>query len=305
MRLNEAVQRFGPALVIEVAPRTCEWYLQKLAGLMAFVGAECEVETIRTDTLRVWLADLARQAERRTNHPTRPTREGGLSPYTLAGYVRTMRRFFGWLYEEEHLEDNPAARLKLPKLPKEPPKAVAPNDLDLLLEAAWASGDRDYALVCFLADTGCRVGGLASLTLDALDLDAGEATVWEKGEKTRDVFLVPMTVAALRRWRRGHEDAGPRVFVGKRGPLTTNGVYQVLKRLGDKTGVQGRFKPPRLSAQLRAGVPAARRGSEQAIGDMGHDEALITMKFYARWRGEEIKSAHLQFSPLAARSQLD
>ncbi len=197
MRLNEAVQRFGPALVIEVAPRTCEWYLQKLAGLMAFVGAECEVETIRTDTLRVWLADLARQAERRTNHPTRPTREGGLSPYTLAGYVRTMRRFFGWLYEEEHLEDNPAARLKLPKLPKEPPKAVAPNDLDLLLEAAWASGDRDYALVCFLADTGCRVGGLASLTLDALDLDAGEATVREKGEKTRGVFLVPRTVAAL------------------------------------------------------------------------------------------------------------
>lgn len=199
-----------------------------------------------SDLRQAWIG-LIGQQERWKNHPGRPPARGGLSPYTLAGYVRAWRAFFKWCVDRGYADRNPARAIKKPSLPDEPPKALLPEDLKLMLDASKDDA-RDYAILCFLADTGCRVGGLASLTLGDLDLRNGRAIVREKGrngsKRTRTVYMKPRTANAVREYLKVRPGAdNDRVFIGARGPLSEGGVYGMLKRLARRCKVKGRWNP--------------------------------------------------------------
>ncbi len=49
-------------------------------------------------------------------HPNRCQLRGGLSEATVASNVRVVKRLFNFLLEEGVIAENPAARLKTPKL---------------------------------------------------------------------------------------------------------------------------------------------------------------------------------------------
>ena len=63
------------------------------------------------------MAHLQNRTTRFEAHPLTPPQEGGLSPYTVHGYVRTLKVFAAWLAEEGLTGTNVLARLKKPKLP--------------------------------------------------------------------------------------------------------------------------------------------------------------------------------------------
>ena len=288
------------------AESTICWYQQRIARLIRFLTERdiSEVESVSTSDLRAFVADLRAQSTRWADHPYHPQdSDSGLSPHTIHGYVRITRRFFRWMADEGMIETNPAARLKLPHLPKEPPKAISSIDLDRLLEAAEPD-PRDYAIVCFLADTGCRVGGLVGVRLSELDLDNGSAIVREKGRggwKSRTVYFNSRTRSALLRWLevRPESDADA-VFLSKaqNGPLTTCGVYQLLKRLARKAGVEGQFNPHAFChAWARE---ALRNGADLGTVSqlLGHEDETVTIRFYARWASDELRERHKMFSPL-------
>lgn len=301
MQLSKAVEAFDLAFVGINAAKTRCWYRQRLAPLLDYFGPECSVDTITIEQLWRWRATLADQNQRWSTHPGRPTAAGPLSPHTLHGHVRAARRLFAWLHERDYLLHNPARALKLPKLPRNPPKAIADKDLEKMLRVALKSSVRDYALLRFLIDTGCRAGGVASLTLTNLELDLCLATVYEKGEKSREVYFLPETAAALRRWlliRPRHK--GEHVFIGLRGALTVTGIYQVLKRLAKAGGVRGRFNPHSLRHHFAR--EWLRKGGDLTMLSqvLGHSTIDVTANFYARWAGHELQNAHLRYSPLAA-----
>jgi integrase/recombinase XerD len=225
---------------------------------------------------------------------------GGLSPYTLHGYARAWRTFFRWCVQHDYLRHNPATLLKQPPLPEQPPKALLPDDLARLLTVA-RDAPRDYAIVCFLADTGCRVGGLVGLRLGDLHFDTGRAVVWEKGcggeRKSRTVYMKACTVESLRAYLRARPvEAEARVLQGQRGPLTTSGVYQLLKRLARKAKITSRHNPHAFRHGFARG--ALQNGAD--IGTvaqlLGHSDVSITVRFYARWADEELKAKHAAVS---------
>ena len=287
MVLSTACERFLESLSGARSPATVQWYRFRLAALRQGVG-DMRLDAVTVSDLRRW---RARSAAR------------GLSPWTVHGYVRAARRLFAWLVQEGLLNESPASRLELPALPDEPPKALDLADLARLLAAARGC-PRDYAIVCMLADTACRVGGLVGLELGDLDLGRGRALVREKGRggrrKARTVYLLPETVGALREWLDVRPAAsGQRVFVGQRGPLTTSGVYQVLRRLAGRAGVQGRWNPHSFRhgwarAALMAGADLG------TVADvLGHVDIAVTRRFYARWGDDELRERHGQFSPMS------
>ena len=220
-----------------------------------------------------------------------------MSKYSVHNYLRGTFRFFSWLVEEGLLERNPATRLELPQLPDDPPKDIAYDDMVRILEVAQAVGAREYALISFLADTGCRVAGAAGLRLSDLDLERGRALVREKGKggngKSRYVFLKKRTVEALETWLSIRPpDKGDGVFVGLRGPLTESGIYQVVRRVAKTAGIQGRFNPHSFRHGWARG--ALRNGAD--INDvshvLGHSSIVVTSRFYGRWADEQLKEIH-------------
>lgn len=288
--LPEAVRGFTVAMAGEVSVSTIRWYQQRLTSFAAFVDVEfgglrpAELSAVHVRAYRGHLVNR------------------DLSLHSVHGHQRALRRFCGWLVDEGLLASNVALEVPLVHLPPNVPKALSDDDLRRFLERLPLESARDRAIVLFLADTGCRVGGLCGLTLDALDLANLCATVVEKGRRGRRVYYTKMTAQALGTYL----DSRPAVnhgalFVSRTGtPLTENGVRLMLERIGRRAGVRGRcnahsFRHAFARSFLRNG------GNLAALGRLlGHTPGSpITAKYYAVWDDRELQEFHGRYSPLA------
>ena len=302
MKLREAISVYLQAIQGEVSSKTHIWYTYKLRNLGETLG-EKDIESVTADDLRHWRASLMARKERWSGHPYRETRKGALSPHTINGYIRACRRLFRWLNTEDYISANPALKLKSIRTPDEEPKAAAEEDIRCMLQTARATSARDYALLCFLVDTGARAGGVVSLTLDRLDLERRRALVIEKSQKrerVRRVFFTEETRQALEEWLAVRPEAeSDHVFLGVHGkPLSVSGLYHVLKRLAKKAGIKGRFNPHSMRHAFAR--RALKQGADLATVSqlMGHSSVEVTVRFYARWADDELSELHDRYSPL-------
>jgi len=307
LSLNDAINHFLFAVALEVRPATVAYYeksLRPLRDILKPVGA------VTTDDLRLCYAQLRDRQMRFDGHPLRPVQEGGLSIPTLHKYVRAWKRFFTWLVDEGYLLRSPAAKIKRPKLPYVRPKDMTLQDLERILAAAREECVRDYAIICFLADTACRVGGVAGLVLANLNLREHRAIVCEKGGDEREVTFEDRTARALRQYlddeRRHQMDRltqrgvliDGRVFLGPKGPLTTSGVYLLIARLAKRAGVQGRYNPHSIRHAWARN--ALKRGAnlKEVQQYLGHKSITTTAMFYAIYLDEELHDRHRQLTLL-------
>lgn len=293
--MSDEIDRYLLSLVTVRSPQTVSWYRKRLAPLRTISQ---NISAITLPDLQALYAQLATRSARWLNHPSgRAPEPGGLSPATLRGYCRAWRAFFNWLVDSGSIPISPAAKLKLPPLPAQPPKAVSRSDMELIIEAARMSSERDYAILCILADSACRVSGLCSLTLDNLDLDHGQAIVTEK-RQTRFLLFSPRTVQAIRDYLSCRPLVVSRaLFISKRhAALTPNGVYQLLDRLAGAANVIGRHNPH----SFRHGwiINALRNGAEltQVAQIAGHGDVMTTYTYYARWLPAELHEVHDRYT---------
>lgn len=308
MRLTVAVDDYLSSRRGLISPKTETNYRFSLSVLIAALG-DVEIETVTLDRLRIFRAHLFDRRERYASpQARRPHQDGPLSVWSIATHIRLTRQFFKWLTDEGYLPANPAARLQVPEVGNAPPKGITEEDLLKMLDAARAS-PRDLALLMFLADTGCRVGGLAGLKLADLDLGQRTAIVREKGKrgspKTRQVFFNPPTAAALKAWLKerrklsGAKDE--HLFIGSKGPLTGNGIYQIVERIGRDAGVDGRCNPH----AFRHGLARAllERGLDlcRVARILGHSDERITARFYGVFSQAELAEAHDRYSWIKPR----
>lgn len=226
----------------------------------------------------------------------------GVSPFTVNSDLRALRRLYGWLVREGVTAVNPARSVPFVRTPRALPKAVTVDDLGRIVARLPEESFRDRAFVLFLIDTGCRVGGALGLTLDRLAVGTGRAVVTEKGARARAVFFGEVTAGALGDWLRVRgKDPAPWVFLSaKGGPLTPSGARQLLLRIGERAGVEGRCNPHAFRhAFARAFLQNG--GNLATLGQlMGHAPGSpVTAANYAVYADRELQEFHARFSPLA------
>lgn len=292
MLFSEALQEFLIAIRGETASSTVEWYKCRLDQVQAFLGNP-PVETITLRDLRRWRAAILNPSE-----DSRPTR----SPATINGYIRAIRRFFSWLEKEGLITKNPARDLRFVQVPDSDPKAISEEDMRKMLEAAQ-NHPRDYAILCFLIDTGCRARGLVTLTLDRLDLSSRRAVVEEKhpgGTRARVVYFSETAQSALARWLEHRPPVGHNyVFVSQRGGrLSVWGLYRVFKRWAKRAGIKGRFNPHAFRHAFARTLLKNGASLDTVSKLMGHSSVMVTSRFYARWAPSELAELHERYSPL-------
>lgn len=307
MKISEAIEELEVATrAAGYSEQTALFYRRKLKPLVEYLE-DMPVEQVTISDLRRFVAHLRARETRWDDHPHKQQKAGGLSEATLAGIVRAVRRLFAFLTEEKILPENPAARLKQPKLRRGEPKAASMDDLLKLLDAS--AGDdavslRNRAMLLVLADTACRVGGLVGMRLSDLDLAAGKVYLHEKGNKGRYAFVTPMTIEALQTWLAARPaGASPYLWssLGSGGGehLSTQGVREVFRRMKARVGVSGPINPHAWRHAF-AREYLKNGGDLASLADyMGHADVSVTHASYAIFRTEELKTKHTQHSPLA------
>ncbi len=280
-----------------LSPKTITWYSDILHVWCAFVGQRDWRDPRVT---REFLAELQARSERYSSHPRRRKVRGGLSPFTLRGYVRGIRRFFNWLVAEGELDANPAQRLPMPKKPQLLPKALLGVDFEQLLAATKTA--RDRAILRVLRETGMRAGELCQLKLGDVDLQTGIVSLVGKGNKQRYAFLLPATVAAVRAWldARGRVSQEAPLFETLRGPMTIGAVENLLRRLARRARVTGHCNAHAFRHAF--GRDYVLKGGDLAsLADLlGHAD-IETTKLYSRFTVAELQELHRRHSPLAPR----
>lgn len=209
-------------------------YRDALALLIPFVGARrrkpldrLSVTDVSAEAVRAFLTEL--ETTRGCGVPTRNQR--------LAA-IHAFARFVG-LQSPEHIAWSGELRgIPFKKTGQAPVSYLEKPEMDALLHAPdqrTAQGQRDYALLLFLYNSGARADEAAQLLIGDLDLapcdrDYSAVRLRGKGNKLRCCPLWPHTVTHL---KAGTDGRAPteRVFLNRRRqPMTRFGIHAMVAR---------------------------------------------------------------------------
>lgn len=170
----------------------------------------------------------------------------GRAPAYVSQRYRALQQWFGWMVDQDELDTDPTARMHAPVVPERPVPILTDTQLRALLEECAGRrlvDRRDLALFRLLIDTGGRLTEISNLQVADVDLDLQCCRVTGKGRRERVLPFGAKTAEALDRYLRARaadKHAGlPGLWLGERGKgaLTSNGVYQAVKRRGRAVGL--------------------------------------------------------------------
>lgn len=167
-----------------------------------------------------------------------------LAPASVARKASALRQFYGFLLEEGLRADDPSPALPAPQARRPLPKILSHEQVEALFHQAEqeAEGDapaavRLLALLELLYGSGLRATELVALPLNAVPRDAPFLTVTGKGSAQRMVPVSGRARAALSRWLALRPDDGRFLFPSRGKHLTRIRLYQLLKDLAVRAGL--------------------------------------------------------------------
>ena len=155
-------------------------------GVAVATQVQVEVDqllfSVETDSVRAYLAYL---------------NEREYSKATIARKLATLRSFYKFLVERNHVTSSPVISIRTPKQDKKLPRFLEYEEVKRLLNTpptnTWL-GARDRAILETLYSTGIRVSELVALNMDDIDFLGEVVHVRGKGKKER---IAPIGSSAL------------------------------------------------------------------------------------------------------------
>ena len=226
-------------------------------------------------------------------------------PHTIAQRYRSLRALYRWIERRHGKIDagNPFDMLTEPSTPDLLPKAATYAQLQVLLHsitvsqygAPWTC-PRDRLIIKLFFFTGLRVGEMASLMIEDVDLERRRLRVTR--HKTKGVDLVPFSRslhADLSAWLAGQRPAcehgglwpastGDRHIAPE--PLSTSGLKQMCRYRSERAGL-----PTIMPHALRHGcaVHIIERGGDISLVKriLGHKD-IRTSQIYLRFDTDQV-----------------
>jgi integrase/recombinase XerD len=234
-------------------------------------------------------------------------RDQGLAPASAKRTLVAVRNLHKYLRIEDHVATDPGASIELPSPALSVPKALAEEQITLLLDAAQsvtAAGYRDRAILEVLYGTGMRISELCGMSISDVDFEDQMTRVVGKGDKERLVplgkfatkslveWLGPMGRQLLepKRWRK-RTDADA-VFLNQRGGrLTRQGAWGIVRHYAELVGLEDHVHPHvfRHSCATHMLNHGADIRTVQEL--LGH-ASLTTTQIYTKVSTERLRSAY-------------
>lgn len=178
MKISEALEE----LLVDLE---CENRTQKtLDNYKAFIGyfikyiGDIDVKDITIKQCKLYIQNLKRIEKQNGKK---------LSLNTIQTYVRHLRRFLNYLYQEEYTDIDFMRKVKLPKGIQRTKEVLTDNEMLLIFGIlnGYLFYERNLAIIALLHDTGIRKQELVNLNLSDLNMDNRYIKVLGKGNKER------------------------------------------------------------------------------------------------------------------------
>jgi integrase/recombinase XerD len=290
------LERFSDGLWLSdgLARNTLESYRRDLAQFAAWLR-----EASGKGLLEAAAPDLQR-------HLAWQVQSRKAKPRTTGRLVSSLKRFFQFAVREGLRQDDPAASLASPKLPRALPKSLSEAEVEALLaapEVETALGLRDRAMLETLYASGLRVSELVGLKTLQVSLDMGVVRILGKGAKERLTPLGEEAVGWIERYQREGRPAllGARksdaLFVTARGgPMTRQGFWTLVKRYAARAGIGREISPHTLRHAFATHL--INHGADLRVVQLllGHAD-ISTTQIYTHVARERLKVLHRKHHP--------
>ncbi len=278
-----------------LSPHTVAAYQRDLANLANLTAgkslAELDVADIRGAIVRL--------------------RSQNLAATSVARQLSSWRGFYVFACRRLGYASNPCTGLRPPKAAKALPQILSPDACTQLLDGGTpAAADeallaRDRAMFELFYSSGLRLSELVGLDLHDLNLQAGEAQVTGKGNKTRIVPVGQQALAAIAAWlplRLPLARAGtPALFIGRHGTrLTPRSVQLRLNRWALQAGLTQHVHPHMLRHAFATHVLQS-SGDLRAVQEMLGHASISTTQVYTHLDWQHLAKVYDQAHPRARK----
>ena len=297
--VEKAVAKFVRALQDRNAsPHTIKAYRTDLAQFADYVGPQTwrDIDHV---LIRGYLSSLY---------------ERGLSKTSVARSLAALRSLYRHLAQEGEVEQNPAALVATPKLPKKLPRVPTIEEVNTVLDAAMpecsAFAERDQVMLELLYGSGIRNSELIGINLDDIRWSNEVVLVRGKGRKERYVpfggsaraavqAYLPARQRVLGETKRTTERALLINLCGAR--LTTRSVGRIVKQIAVARGLSPDVHPHTLRHAF--GTHMLEEGADlRAIQEMLGHERLSTTQRYTQLTVKHVMEVYDRTHPHAKGS---
>ena len=236
--------------------------------------------------------------------------EKGLGKTSVARSLAAVRSFYRWLAQEGVVEQNPAALVSTPKLPKKLPRVPTIEEMNTVLDGAMpevaAFPERDALMLELLYGCGIRNSELVGINLDDIRLSAEAILIRGKGKKERYVPFGDGVNRALSQYLPARHklllEKGRNcnaLLVNMRGDrLTTRSVGRIIKTIAVAKGLSPDVHPHTLRHAF--GTHMLEEGADlRAIQEMLGHERLSTTQRYTQLSMKHVLHVYDQTHPRA------
>ncbi len=281
-----------------MADNTVESYIADLKKLMAYLeqdGKETGLKDIQKDNVLAFIYAISEY----------------ISPRSQARLISGLRNFFHFLQLENLLEENPADWLESPKIPKNIPEVLSPEEIDAMISVIDLStyeGERNRAIIESMYAFGLRVSETVNLKISDIYFREGFVRILGKGNKHRFVPIVSHTEKILRNyieWVRPSvkpkKQAEKILFLNRRGgKLTRHMIYHIVRNLAAQAGLEKKVTPHTLRHSFATHLleNGADLRSIQVL--LGH-ESITTTEIYLHVSKKQVEEALFKFHPRAKK----
>lgn len=228
------------------------------------------------------------------------------SSSTIARKIAAVKSFFHFLVAEKDLDHDPTKDLDAPKVQKRLPRALAPEEIDRLLQAPINSEDsgspksqRDLALLEMLYGSGMRVTELVSLNTTDLTIGSENGAVRVRGKKEnakmREIPLNGPVLEAVRQYVENgrdtltHGSSNGALFVNNRGKrLTRQGLWLIIKHYVKSVGIATHVTPHTLRHSFAAHKLSQGKSLQDIQQLLGHAN-ISTTQVYTQGQPDNVR----------------
>jgi integrase/recombinase XerC len=236
--------------------------------------------------------------------------EKGLGKTSVARALAAVRSFYRWLAQEGVVEQNPAALVSTPKLPKKLPRVPTIEEMNTVLDGQMPEvasfPERDRIMFELLYGCGIRNSELIGINLDDIRLSSEAILIRGKGKKERYVPFGDSVKAALavylplrQQTLAERKKITTALLINQRGGrLTTRSVGRIIKKVAVAKGLSPDVHPHTLRHAF--GTHMLEEGADlRSIQEMLGHERLSTTQRYTQLSMKHVLEVYDQTHPRA------